>query len=195
MAAVLWAVLWLVGIVLALAATVLALPVTLGLRLQSAPRPRTRVFVGLLGGVAPKLVAHDSWAEPKKKKQRKAERARQKKRKGRREKAPSVPRWLPRMIRAAPRLLIGLVRPIRLTRLSLDADIGLGDPADTGQLYGAIEALLRPLPLPSLATVAIRPDFTGPRAEGTLDAEIRFVPVAFVPPLVAFGWRVFGWRR
>ena len=192
MAAVFWAVLWLVGLVFALAMAALVLPVTFRLRAQSAPRPRTHVSVGLVAGLVPAFTVHDSWAAKRNEKHKaKPERPR----KAKQDKAEGIPRWLPRMVRAAPRLIAGLLRPIRLMRLHLDADIGLGDPADTGQLYGAMQALLRPLRLPSGASVVVRPDFTGPRTEGTLDAEFQVAPVAFLPPLLAFGWRVFGWRR
>ncbi len=98
------------------------------------------------------------------------------------------------MIAAAPQLLTGLLRPIRLVRLKVDADIGLVDPADTGLLFGLLAAVSYSRPHTSAVSIAIRPNFTGPRASGELDAALSFIPIAFVPPGVRYALRALGSR-
>lgn len=91
-----------------------------------------------------------------------------------------------RALVAAPRLLVSLLRPFRLQRLAIDADVGLSDPADTGQLIGMLAPLIYAVPRSNVVDIAIRPDFSGARVEGDLEADVSFVPAALVPPLAAF---------
>jgi hypothetical protein len=99
-----------------------------------------------------------------------------------------------RALVAAPRLLVSLLRPFRLQRLAIDADVGLSDPADTGQLIGMLAPLIYAVPRSNVVDIAIRPDFSGARVEGDLEADFSFVPAALVPPLAAFAWRVLRAR-
>jgi hypothetical protein len=187
----LWVVAWVLAILLALAIAVLATPWKLGVRLGTEPRWRLRVGLGLFGGLAPPIPLHDSA------RRRKAEPKPPKRQTGRR-RPPGRARRAKKVMRraaSAPGLLLGLLRPIHLERLAVEADIGLDDPADTGQLYGLLSAVNRARPPGSRISVAVRPDFTGPRASGELDAMLSFVPLAFVPPAVRLGWHLFGRRR
>lgn len=187
----LWGVLWFLGwvlaFVLALVVAVLATPVKFGFTFSTSPGWRLLITMRLFGGFAPVIPLHDSSRRrPKAKKKPVA----------RRRRLPARFRLSAARIRrgilAAPDLLAGLLRPIRLERLALDADIGLADPADTGQLFGFIAAVNHSRPAASAVSIEVRPDFTGPRASGELDAVLSFIPVAFVPPGLRFAWRVFG---
>ena len=92
--------------------------------------------------------------------------------------------------------LIGLLRAIHVEQLIVDADIGFKDPADTGQVYGALTPLIWAIPPTSRFSVNVRPDFDQSTFSGRLDTTLSFVPVAFVPPIARFGWHAFGpWRR
>ena len=111
MLAVLWWLLAALGGVLVLAVVVLALPVKLDLALRTAPRWRLTVGVRLLGGLTPALPVHDSARKRRRGAGRPApERPRARRR---RRSARAV-----RALSGAPRLLMGLLRPIRLERLA-----------------------------------------------------------------------------
>jgi hypothetical protein len=177
---------WLLAGLLALAIAVLATPVKLGFTLRASPAWRLTVILRLLGGLAPPIPLHDSARRKPKAKKRGA----------RPRKSPALSHRAVARIRravvAAPGLVAGLLRPIRLERLAIDADIGLDDPADTGQLLGLLAAATHSLPTASAMSVAVRPDFTGPRVAGEVEAVLSFIPAAFVPPGLRFAWRVFG---
>lgn len=176
-------------VLLFLVVAVLTTPAKLDLMVRTSPRWRIRIAVRLLGGLTPQIPIHDS------------ARARRKVKKpaGRKKTAVIVSdRTLaktPDIIMAMPRLLAGVLRPIRLRRLRVDADIGLADPADTGHIFGLIAALSFSWSRTSPVSITVRPDFTGPRVFGKLDAELSFIPVAFIPPGVRFARRVFGSSR
>ena len=95
---------------------------------------------------------------------------------------------------AAPQLLRGLLKPVHLERLTVDADIGLADPADTGHLYGILAAANRAWSRPPRVSIAVRPDFSGARVSGELNAALSFIPLLLIPPGVRFAWLVFGPR-
>lgn len=188
MSGVLWCLVSVSVVLLVLASATLMTPVKLGFTIRTSPEWQLKIAARLLGGLTPPISIHDSarWKPRKKtpttKKKKSAGVSRQ-----------ALAR-IPRVITAAPRLLAGLLRPIHLERLTVDADIGLADPADTGQLFGLLAAVNYTRPPTSTMSIALRPDFTGPRTSGELDAELSFVPVAFIPPGVRYAWRVFGSR-
>ena len=99
------------------------------------------------------------------------------------------------MFEATPKLLVDLLRPIEVSRLEIEADVGLGDPADTGQLFGLLAPIIYTQPMATVGLINVRPDFTASRASGTLLAELSFIPAAFIPPGVRFAWHVFGPRQ
>lgn len=75
------------------------------------------------------------------------------------------------------RLLRDLLQRIQVQDLSLEARIGLDDPADTGRLWGFVGPLVAVLPLPSAANVAIAPDFQAQTFEFSSEGQIRLVPI------------------
>jgi len=180
--------LFLASAVLALLAiAVLTTPAKLEFALRTSPRWRMTIAARLLGGLTPPIAIHDSARLG-----RKDNRPTAKKKKTLAIAPHRALARTPRVIAAAPRLMAGLLRPIHLERLRVDADIGLADPADTGRLFGLLAAVRYSWPGTSAVSIAVRPDFTGPRASGELDVELSFIPIAFVPPGVRFAWRVFG---
>ena len=108
---------------------VLCLPVRLRLHARSAPSRVARVELGLFGGLLPWIVVVDTERpkKPKAKAKPKEEKKRKKKRRGK----GRAGLW-----RALPGLFRGLLRPVRVERFEIDCTFGLGDPADTGQLFG-----------------------------------------------------------
>lgn len=86
-------------------------------------------------------------------------------------------------MRAAPELLRAVVTPARLERLSLDARIGLDDPAATGALFGALTPLVYGLGH-AVAGGALRvePVFSGPVFEGEVECILSVRPWRWVRP-------------
>ncbi len=184
-----YVVLWLFAFLFALALAVVVTPVKLSLRFRSSPQWRLRIEARLFGGTTPAIPFHDSARRSTKK------RAKRRPRRTHRKDARSRKTSGLRMFQAAPKLFADLLRPIRLTRLEIDADVGLGDPADTGQLFGLLAPIVYARPMAAISLINIRPDFTASRASGTLMAELSFIPAALIPPGVRFAWHAFGPRQ
>lgn len=181
----LWCLLSVLAALVVFAGVVIMSPVKLGFTVRTSPIWRLKIAARLLGGLTPPILIHDS-----------ARRRPKKKPASKNKKSVTVSREastrISRAIAGAPRLLTGLLRPIRLERLSIDADIGLGDPADTGQLFGILTGLSYSLPPSSPVSITMRPDFTSKHASGELTAALSFTPLAFIPPGIRFAWHVFG---
>jgi len=95
-----------------------------------------------------------------------------------------------RLLRALPQFVKRELRRIHLDRLSVEGNLGLGDPADTGRLFGYLMPLNHALRLPR-ARIDLRPDFTRLRCDGRAEAALRLVPLALLIPLAQLGWRVY----
>jgi hypothetical protein len=146
--------------------------------LQSDPTKRATVLLRPFGGATPSIKVFDSARKAKPKKSRKKTR--------KQGKGGKLQRSF--VIAEVPALIGRMLRTIRIEVLRLDAEFGLGDPADTGQVYGQ----LSPLIFASPWQVNLRPDFGATCLRGTAFAQFRVVPIAFAWPLVGFGWRLFG---
>ena len=96
------------------------------------------------------------------------------------------------VVRAVPSLIAGIVQRIHLAELHIDADYGLDDPADTGQLCGLLMPLQFVSPLPASVSLDLRPDFTKRCLNGRLTAVVRFTAAALLIPVAQFAWRAFG---
>lgn len=167
----LWSLAALAGAALAL----LALPVRLRIIATTLPAPRLRLRLSLLGGLVPAIPVVDSARKSARPESRDARPASRRKRRG-------GGRGLHRL-RGLPDLVPGLLRAFRLRHLRMEADFGLGDPAETGMVYGLLAPILWQ------RAVVLRPDFTRARLSGHLDAEIGLVPARLLPPLARFALR------
>lgn len=185
MAILAWIALGAVGTALALLLIALATPVRLGLTLCAGPTRRVVVSARLFGGLTPALPLYDSARPPKKKRRNKAPERRKR----------SGSAGGRRLFSAAGRLVGEALGVFRLTRLTIDADVGLSDPAETGALYGRIASVTYALPQRAAFRIDIRPDFERERLEGAATAEISFTPLAFLPPILRFVWRAYGPER
>lgn len=106
----------------------------------------------------------------------------------------------PGFVQRVFRLVPDLIGRLRWEHVSLDATFGFEDPADTGQLYGALSPIL----VASRAQgwpIVCRPAFDRAGLEGTCAAAVRVRPLAVVWVAVRFAlslevWRaVRAWRR
>lgn len=187
MSAIVTIALWTLAGFAALLAALLCLPIKVSIRYCSGPDMRLRVGVVLFAGATPTIPAYDS-ARPldKPEKPEKPEEEDEK------ERGRDGPPAILRMVRAAPDLGAGMLKPIKVERLTIDGCFGLADPADTGAVYGLLAPFLFAVPKPSNVSLSLRPDFTEPRLSGEADGMFRFTPVAFLPPAARFAWRSFG---
>lgn len=173
--------LWCVLVVLALLVGLIVTPVRLRAHLRAAPHLSYRIEARVLGGLTPGIPIADSTRT------RKVGASRQKKkphgRKPRRRVGGGT-----RMLSAAPDLLSGLLRAIHFDHLKIDAEFGLGDPADTGQLYGLLAPLQFGAPSGAGRFVSLRPNFERACFAGEVEAALHFTLAAFVPPALSFVW-------
>ncbi len=191
MSIALWALASALILLVLLAGLVLMTPVKLAMTLETSPTWRLEATLRLIDGLMPAISVPASHNDRRKNRPSKPGRARKaRKRASRRSSARIL-----RAISAMPRLLAGLLRRIHFDRLSVDADVGLGDPADTGQLFGLMIATTHAMPSKQNVSIVIRPDFAELRASGRLDAELSFVPLALIAPGVRFAWHILGSRR
>lgn len=193
LAVILWFLLAL-GLALLLA---LALPVRLRLHARSQPVRRLRLELGLLAGMGPSIAMVDTSRRAKPPKAaKKPEPVRRRKRKKARTVGIGAGRGL-RMARAAPGLLGGVLRQVRVERFIVDCVFGLGDPAETGQVFG----LLAPFQYGSqwawgrATRVVFTPDFDRRCLEGEADVALAVTPLRLLSPALRFAWAVFGPRR
>jgi hypothetical protein len=87
-----------------------------------------------------------------------------------------------RLLRLGRRLL----HCIRIHELNLNVRLGLDDPADTGQLWGMLGALAATLRPPSVARIAITPDFAGEAFEIDAQGRVRVIPLQLLVVVLMF---------
>ena len=173
--------LWLGAGVLSCVALIVVVPIHVTMSWQSDPAKPSTVLLRPFGGVSPPIKVYDS---------SKPARARKSRRKSR--KSHKRDGTLPRKIFGEGlALLRHALGAIHIDRLHLDAEFGLGDPAETGQLYGQ----LCPLIYTSGGHVTVRPNFDRACLQGSALAQLHFSILGLIWPFIRFGWRVFGPQR
>ena len=75
------------------------------------------------------------------------------------------------------RLVRDLLRHVRVSHLSLEARLGLGDPADTGRLWAVVGPLAALLARPPVTYIAVEPEFFDETFEFEGEGRIRIVPL------------------
>lgn len=176
--------LWLGVVLFTIVALFVLLPIRIVMSWQSDPAKPTTLLLGPFGGVSPLIKVYDSTRKriPKPKKPRAKARRPQRKARGPRLKmrGNAVAEFL--------RLLGRLLEAVQIEKIRGDLVFGLGDPAETGQLYGQ----LCPLVYTTGGHVHLRPDFEVACLSGAALAQLRVWPIGVIWPFVSFGWRVFG---
>jgi len=70
-------------------------------------------------------------------------------------------------------------------RLHATAEVGLGDPADTGELFGALSALTA-MPCPESVRLDVTPNFLQEGFSGRADGFLRFAPLRLLVETIRF---------
>lgn len=178
---------WLAIGLLALLVAILFLPIHLRLAAQSHPIGQASVQVRPFGGVCPPITVFDSTRKATKK---------PKPAEPRKKKAPKKQRksgWKMRgnLLAEIRRLIRRVINAIHIDDLRANAEFGMGDPAETGQLYGQ----LSPLVHASGGHLRLQPNFEKACLRGSGQVKIHFRIIGMIWPLTGFAWRVFGPSR
>lgn len=189
MALLLATILWLLLAMLVLVGMALITPVLVRVHLTTSPQFAYHVEVRPLAGLAPRITLavgprKGSVAKPTQKPAKPKQRRMQR-----------VKRVYGSVARAVPALIRDILNRIHLTKLHIDADYGLGDPADTGQLCGLLMPLQYASPMPASVSLDLRPDFTRTCLNGGLTAVFRVKVTSLFVPLSRFAWHVYGPRK
>lgn len=171
--------LWTFGVLVLGLLALLTLPVDIELRLRSDQSPKLMASVRFFGGRSSPVRI---FGKGKKKETPAQKHPKQKRNSWVRASA------LPSSILTLVKDLIGATHVIKL---SVDAEFGLGDPAETGQLYGTLSPLIYGTSGFAGADIVLRPNFDHAHLSGVLDATFRVIPIALLAPLARFGWQIF----
>lgn len=158
-----------------------AIPIICEFCVSRDTQTRVRVDLLFLGGRMRGIPIFDS-DKPRKPRARLAE----KRRKPKSRKPARRPN--PAMVKD---LVVDLLGRIQFNRLSVDGRFGTGDPAETGEIYGSLTPLIyrAESSFPRLS-IEIQPVFGAACLEGQIIGRLRVTPLALVPPLTRFGWRL-----
>jgi hypothetical protein len=78
------------------------------------------------------------------------------------------------------------LRQIRMHELTVDFDVGLAEPADTGMLFAAVAPATVAARSFEPLDLRIRPDFAQQRLEGYARGDIRVIPIALLAVFMLF---------
>lgn len=179
----LWVILWAVAACLLVLVLVLALPVHVQGKLDTSAAQTFQGQLKLFGGLTP-------WIDVS----RGEEDQRQPPKQLRKASSGLRPHTVGRLIHAAPRLIGSLLMPIRASDGTLALTFGSGDPAETGEFFGLCTPLVYGASAALPFSIVVQPDFDQQRLDVQASLTFRAIPLAFVPPIAAFVWRVWGPR-
>ena len=92
------------------------------------------------------------------------------------------------------RLARRLLRVIRVKELNLSLQVGLGDPAETGQLLGLVSPVTACVGAIPGVQMSLEPDFYGETFRGHCNGSVRIYPIRIVPPMVLFALSLTSFR-
>lgn len=171
---------------LAICVTALVLYVEIAIRASACPTRRLTVALRFFNGAAPPLTmfGEHSTTARRRESSAKAGVARR----------PSYRRTalFRRAVSAAPKLVADVLRVVIVEEAVADFEVGLEDPADTGMLLGWLNAARYAAASRSAVRLDIRPVFDGAHFQGSLFAALRLRPIALLPPMARFAWRILG---
>ena len=174
----------------------LSVPIDLSFSLERNERFRSRVRIGWLFGLMGKDLGGMGNGNEANQEERPSQEAQKKepsqdekpKKQGRRRKRSPKPflavirtRGLPgHLLRFARRML----RAIRVRELNLGLQVGLGDPAETGQLLGLVSPVAARVGAIPGVQISVEPDFYEETFRGYCNGSVRIYPIRMVPPII-----------
>ncbi|MCP5191319.1 MAG: DUF2953 domain-containing protein [Pseudomonadales bacterium] len=176
--------LWALAGLLLLLVVLLAIPVELkfDLRHWEGERKSSATLVWLFGAVSFPLVSRARTKPEQPRKVAKAKEAHRRTASGRVLSMLQTEGFPGRLLQLAR----DLPRRIRIRDLSLDARLGLDDPADTGQLWGVVGPLAALLATSRAMQGSIQPDFAAEVFEYQGQGHVSFIPIQVLALLLFF---------
>lgn len=176
-------ILWLLAAVLLVLLLVISTPLRIELRAIAEETFRFSIAVRPFGRFGPRVSLSDRPSGS-----RKSANATSRKAVNRALRRPAAPR----MFRAVARLLTDILYRVRIRGVSLDMRFGVGDPGETGQIFGLMAPLIYGLSGVPRANIAIEPVFDRIILNGRATVDVSLVPALLLPPFARFFWAVFG---
>lgn len=96
----------------------------------------------------------------------------------------------PRLLRLAR----DMWRQLRVRQLYLHVTFGLDDPADTGQLYGALVPVIIQSGRSTRLDLQIQPDFSQPLLRVAGSGQVRVIPITIIGVMISFLLSPTCWR-
>ena len=100
-----------------------------------------------------------------------------------------------RVAGATVRLLADILHRVRLETARLEMRFGIGDPAETGQVYGLLAPLIYGTASAPRTHVRIEPVFDRAVLSGRAELDMSLIPGTLLAPVIRFGWSAFGPER
>lgn len=179
--------LWLLAAVLALLLAALAMPLRIEFRATASETSRYCLALRPFGAVGPRIAVVDS-DKPSRKK---APVAKDKKAKTGK-KTRSDPK---RFAMAIVRFITDIFDQLHIKSAVLDLRFGTSDPAETGQIYGALTPFIYGTCANRRVYLNVEPVFDGAVFDGRAALDVTLTPARLIPPFVRFGWAFLGPNR
>lgn len=174
---------WLLIVVAIIVAAALFLPFGMRVEADLDGSPRARLTVQPFGTSGPWLALWETGQTPPSRKERTSVK---------RGKSSGSAK---RLVKAGFRLAGDILSLVRLRAFEFDVKFGCEDPADTGQLFGAMAPLLYGTQGLECAHIHVEPVFGRKVLTGRATVEVAIVPIALLLPTLRFGWASIGRSR
>ncbi len=181
--------LWILATVVAVLLAMLAAPLRIEFRASAGEVLRYSVALRLFGSVGPRVSVADS-DRPKRRKARSSKKKSARARSGRRRRGDPK-----RIAGAALRLISEIFDRIHFDRAAVDLRFGAQDPAETGEIYGALTPFIYGTCGSPLLRLNVQPVFDHAVLDGRAALDLTLTPARLIPPILRFGWSAFGPRR
>ena len=177
------ALLWLLGICLGVLVLVVVMPLRLELAVHKQAHWQFRAALRPFGRFGPRIPLSG----------RKAKADKPAKKKG----AGHAPRRVGKLridlaARAGAQFVRDVLKRVRIETAHLQMRFGLGDPAETGQVFGYLAPVIYGTSAGHQLSLEVEPVFDRVALEGEAELDCFLVPAALVGPLFRFGWAIFG---
>ena len=97
-----------------------------------------------------------------------------------------------RIASAAIQLVTEILGRVHVDAASLDMRFGLGDPGETGQVFGLMTPLIYGTSAMPKVRVNVEPVFDRAVLTGHVALDLSLIPAALLAPFLRFGWTAFG---